>query len=126
MVLEQPQCHFYCNLAGTKVFCMKNDENSMLEIPPEIREHLVPDYSGDVVYECIACGETYPIEQFLYTCPECKSLLRLNDRSFASLKKIDGRIWQRIFDYRKMINIESLKGIFLSFWLSKILQWHWN
>jgi threonine synthase len=92
---------------------MKNDESSMQKIPPQIREHIVPDYSGDVVYECIACGETYAIDQFLYTCPGCKSLLRLNDRSFASLKKIDGRLWQDIFDYRKMLNIEALKGIFL-------------
>ena len=71
-----------------RLLFMKNDESSMQKIPPQIREHLVPDYSGDVVYECIACGETYAIDQFLYTCPGCKSLLRLSDRNFAFLKSL--------------------------------------
>jgi len=83
------------------------------KFPLEIRDKLIPDYIGDVVYECIGCGKEFDINQFLYTCPECKSLLRLNDRNFYSLKSIKGKTWQEIFDYRKMLNLESLKGIFL-------------
>ncbi len=81
--------------------------------PEHIRKHLVPTYGGDVVYECIACGETFAIDQFLYTCPTCGSLLRLENRAFDELKQIDGKTWQEIFDYRKLLNIEPLKGIFL-------------
>ena len=83
------------------------------QFPAHVREHLVPSYEGDVVYECIGCGETYHIDQFLYTCPACKSLLRLHDRAFAELKKIDGATWRDIFDYRRMLRLEPLKGIFL-------------
>ena len=78
-----------------------------------MREHLIPTYEGDVVYECIGCGETFHLDQFLYTCPECKSLLRLQDRNFDELKKIDGATWRDIFDYRRMLRLEPLKGIFL-------------
>ncbi len=83
------------------------------QFPAHVREHLIPSYEGDVVYECIGCGETYHIDQFLYTCPACKSLLRLHDRAFAELKKIDGATWRDIFDYRRMLRLEPLKGIFL-------------
>ena len=90
-----------------------NKEIQLQEYPLEIREHLIPEYTGDVVYECIECGKTFSLEQFLYTCPSCKSLLRLRNRDFASLKKISGTLWQKIFNYRKLLRIESLQGIFL-------------
>ncbi|GAG64551.1 unnamed protein product [marine sediment metagenome] len=89
------------------------EKSDLEKFPLEIRDKLIPDYTGDVVYECIGCGKEFDINQFLYTCPECKSLLRLNDRNFYSLKSIKGKTWQEIFDYRKMLNLESLKGIFL-------------
>lgn len=82
-------------------------------LSPEIRDNVMPDYTGDVVYECIACGETYHLDQFLYTCPACASLLRLLDRNFESLRKIDGKTWQKIFDARKTVQTDSLRGIFL-------------
>jgi|DewCreStandDraft_4_1066084.scaffolds.fasta_scaffold05630_2 threonine synthase len=88
-------------------------EINLREFPPDIRDYLIPDYTGDVVYECIACGATFSLNQFLYTCPSCKSLLRLRDRDFASLKKIPGSQWQKIFNYRRLLSIESLQGIFL-------------
>jgi threonine synthase len=40
------------------------------EFPADIRPWLVPEYTGDVVYECIACGASFGIDQFLYTCPK--------------------------------------------------------
>ncbi|MCX5897246.1 MAG: threonine synthase [Proteobacteria bacterium] len=83
------------------------------DFPADIRPWLIPDYTGDVVYECIDCGSCYRIDQFLYTCPQCRSLLRLRNRDFASLKKIPGALWQKIFDYRKLLRTESLQGIFL-------------
>ncbi len=89
------------------------EKSDLKKFPLEIRDKLIPDYTGDVAYECIGCGKEFDINQFLYTCPECKSLLRLNDRNFNSLKNIDGKTWQDIFDYRKMLNLEPLKGVFL-------------
>lgn len=35
------------------------------------------------------------------------------DKQFDRLKEIPGNIWRRVFDYRKMLNNPSLKGIFL-------------
>jgi len=91
----------------------KFDAVSLEQFPTHIRDHLIPEYSGDVVYECIGCGRTSALDQFLYTCPACKSLLRLHDRNFEQLKNFSGRQWREIFDYRLMLRIESLKGIFL-------------
>jgi len=90
-----------------------NKNVDLNKFPEEIREKLIPDYSGDVAYECIGCGKEFDVDQFLYTCPECKSLLRLNDRNFDSLKRTSGKVWRDIFDYRKMLNLEALKGVFL-------------
>ncbi len=92
---------------------LKDTAIQLEEFPSEIRPYLIPAYEGDVVYECIECGSTYALDQFLYTCPRCKSLLRLRNRDFNSLKKIPGTLWRKIFDYRKLLRIESLKGIFL-------------
>ena len=92
---------------------MKHTEVNFEQFPRHVREHLVPTYEGDVVYECIGCAATYHLNQFLYTCPACKSLLRLHDRKFDELKKIDGATWRDIFDYRLMLRLEPLKGIFL-------------
>ncbi len=92
---------------------MKKEAVSVEQFPAHVRDHLIPSYRGDVVYECIGCGETFDLDQFLYTCPSCSSLLRLHDRASAELKKIDGATWRDIFDYRRMLRMESLKGIFL-------------
>lgn len=81
--------------------------------PAQVRDHLIPHYNGDVVYECIECGMTEGLDRFLYTCPQCKSLLRLRDRTFEELKNIPGNLWREIFDFRLMLRLEPLRGIFL-------------
>ncbi|UCF89639.1 MAG: threonine synthase [bacterium] len=73
----------------------------------------MPDYRGDLVYSCIGCSAEYPIDEFHYTCPSCGSLLRLHDRSFDELKKIEGPQWRKIFDRRRMSSEAALSGIFL-------------
>lgn len=73
----------------------------------------LPAYRGDIAYSCIGCGEEYPIEEFYYTCPSCGSLLRLHDRSFEDLKKLDGMQWRETFDGRKRSNEAAMSGIFL-------------
>jgi threonine synthase len=38
--------------------------------------------------------------------------LLIYDQDFARLKEIPGEHWRQIFDYRKMLNIDALKGIY--------------
>jgi len=83
------------------------------DVPADIRSELLPSHRARMVYECIDCGRTYPLEQFLYTCPECAQLLRIVDTTFDDLRRIPASRWRMIFDYRKMLNIDALKGIFL-------------
>ncbi len=86
---------------------MKNRRDNTRENIP------LPTYRGDLAYSCISCSETYPIDQFFYTCPACSSLMKLTDRSFSELESVTGPEWQDIFDRRKMSNAPSLSGIFL-------------
>jgi threonine synthase len=83
------------------------------DFPEHIRPHLIPEPSGQMIYRCLGCDRTYGIERLLYTCPQCRQVLLLEDTDFDRLKKIPGRVWRQIFDYRKMLTIPALKGIFL-------------
>ena len=81
--------------------------------PEEIKDLVIPEPSGDFVYRCLGCGKDWGIDDLLYTCPECKSVLLIEDRAWDRLKKVPGKLWRQVFDYRKTINIPALKGIFL-------------
>jgi len=74
---------------------------------------LAPSHEGRVVYRCIGCGESFELENLLYTCPSCSSLLRIVDEKFDELKKRSGEEWRRVFDLRRSLDIDGLKGIFL-------------
>ncbi|MEW6381557.1 MAG: threonine synthase [bacterium] len=78
-----------------------------------IEKELLPSHQADMVFECLECGRTYHIDQFLYTCPTCKSLLKIRDKNFDHLTKVSGESWRKIFNARRMLNRPSLKGIFL-------------
>lgn len=82
------------------------------QFPEEIRPDLVPEPRGEMVYRCLGCGEEHGIDRILYTCPECGSVLLLEDRNFERLRDVGGRHWRKIFDYRRMLNLQPLKGIF--------------
>ena len=84
------------------------------DFPADIRDLLLPSHTdAQMAYECIGCGAQYPLDRFLYTCPECGGLLRICDLTFDALQKIPGPEWQRIFDLRRMLNVDGLAGIFL-------------
>ncbi|MBW1981906.1 MAG: threonine synthase [Deltaproteobacteria bacterium] len=83
------------------------------EFPDDIKPYLLPKYKGDLIYRCLDCSCSFNIQELLYTCPECGSVLLLEDRQWHSLKEVPGQLWQRLFDYRRMLNIPALKGIFL-------------
>ena len=82
------------------------------QFPEEIRPHLVPEPGGELIYRCLGCRTEHGIESLLYTCPDCGSVLLIHDRRFDRLKAIDGELWQRIFDYRRMLKVPALKGIY--------------
>jgi len=82
------------------------------QFPEDIRPFLIPEPRGQMYYQCLGCDGEFDIDSLLYTCPECGSVLLLYDRNFDRLKEIDGATWRKIFDYRRMLNNQPLKGIF--------------
>ncbi len=82
------------------------------DFPEEIRPHLLPEKSGRLVYRCLGCGAVHGIENLLYTCPDCGQVLLIQDEDFERLKKVPGALWHKIFDYRRMLKIPAMKGIY--------------
>jgi threonine synthase len=84
------------------------------DFPDNIKDFLLPFHTdAQMAYACIECEATYPLDRFLYTCPSCGGLLSISDLTFDALREIPGSQWQRIFDFRRMLNVGGLKGIFL-------------
>jgi threonine synthase len=84
-----------------------------LDLFPEyIRPHIMPSPEGVMSYSCLGCSREFGIDKLLYTCPECGSVLMLQDTNFGRFKGIGGDLWRDIFDYRRMLNNQHLKGIF--------------
>ncbi len=80
--------------------------------PDDVKPYIIPKVTGELYYKCIDCSSEYSIEKLLYVCPECHQVLLIHDRNAQSLKKIPGMIWQKIFDFRKMLKLPALKGIY--------------
>ena len=55
--------------------------------PEDVRPHLIPAPSGDMVYRCLECGAEFDITELLYACPQCRRLFMLVDRNEARLKE---------------------------------------
>ncbi len=83
------------------------------DFPEEIRPFIIPKHQGTLIYRCLRCNREYGIQKLLYTCPDCGQVLLIYDLNFDRLKQIPGETWRRIFDYRKMLTIPALKGIYL-------------
>jgi len=84
----------------------------MEHFPEDIRPYLIPRPEGEMRYQCLGCSEEFGIERLLYTCPACGQVLMLHNRLFGKLKETAGEKWQQVFDYRRMLNHQPLKGIF--------------
>ncbi|MFH2092123.1 MAG: threonine synthase [Pseudomonadota bacterium] len=80
--------------------------------PDDIKPHIIPKVKGELFYRCLGCAAEYSIEKLLYVCPECNQVLLIHDRKADDLKQIPGKTWQKIFDFRKMLKIPALKGIY--------------
>jgi threonine synthase len=82
------------------------------DFPIDIRPYLLPSHEGKLIYRCLDCQREYGIDKLAYVCPKCGQVLLIYDQNAARLKDISGELWQRIFDYRRMLNIAALKGIY--------------
>jgi len=82
------------------------------DFPEEIKPYIIPVAEGKMIYRCLGCNREFGIKKLLYTCPDCGQVLLIYDKNFKRLKRINGKTWQKIFDYRKMLNSPSLKGIY--------------
>jgi threonine synthase len=83
------------------------------KITEELRPHIIPKAEGRLIYRCLGCKAEYDINRLLYTCPACGQVLLIEDAAFDRLAEIPADQWHQIFDFRKMLNIPALKGIFL-------------
>ena len=82
------------------------------DFPADIRPYMLPSHEGKLIYRCLGCKREYSIDNLAYVCPGCGQVLLIYDQNFSRLKNIPGTLWQRIFDYRRMLNDPALKGIY--------------
>jgi threonine synthase len=82
------------------------------DFPEDLKPFLAPSVSGEIGYDCLTCGARHAPDQLLYTCPTCGGLLMLTDRCSGRLREKPGSFWRRLFDYRLMLNLQPLKGVF--------------
>ncbi|MBU3954700.1 MAG: threonine synthase [Proteobacteria bacterium] len=80
--------------------------------PEDIRPYIIPKPEGKLFYRCLGCSAEFPIEKLLYVCPDCNQVLLIHDKNQAALTRHSGATWQKIFDFRKMLKIPALKGIY--------------
>ncbi|MDR2826071.1 MAG: threonine synthase, partial [Deltaproteobacteria bacterium] len=50
-----------------------------------------PQYRGKLEYFCLGCAARFGIDELVYTCPKCGSVLMLEDKTFAELKQTSGK-----------------------------------
>ena len=82
------------------------------QFPEEIRPHMIPSPDGQMYYRCLGCNGKFNIDEILYTCPSCGTVLLLHAENNKQLREVSGDEWRKIFDYRRMLNHKPLKGIF--------------
>ncbi len=82
------------------------------QLPEDIQQFIIPEANGNMSYRCLGCGNHFEINELLYTCSECGTVLMLEDTTFYRYRNISGGLWRKIFDHRCMINNQPLKGIF--------------
>jgi threonine synthase len=80
--------------------------------PADIQPHLMPCHPGRQVYRCLGCSRSFGIDALLYVCPQCREVLLIEDVERRRLQNIPGEQWRRIFDFRRMLNLPALKGIY--------------
>jgi len=82
------------------------------DFPKEFQAQVMPAHAGRMIYRCLGCSAEFGIERLLYVCPECRQVLLIEDLEFNGLKARPGPRWRQIFDYRKLLTLPALKGIY--------------
>lgn len=82
------------------------------DFPEHIKPHLIPKEGGELIYRCLGCHGAFSIEKLLYICPQCGEVLLIYDSDVDRLRDIPAKTWHRIFDYRKMLTLPAVKGIY--------------
>ena len=85
----------------------------LIEFPKDIGPYLIPQAGGCLEYRCLGCRKTHSIDRLLYTCPDCGGVLLIHDLEEKKKSQRPGKLWRRLFDYRRMSTIPALKGVFL-------------
>ncbi len=80
--------------------------------PDDIRPNLIPEPGGRMFYRCLGCENEFGIDNLLYTCPDCGKVLLLHVDPPDRIKRLSGENLRRLFDYRQMVKIPELKGIY--------------
>ena len=80
--------------------------------PKHIQSLLIPRPSSHLIYRCLGCDRQFEIDRLLYTCPSCHQVLMIIDEQFDRLKTIPPATWHEVFDYRRMLTLPALKGIY--------------
>ena len=80
--------------------------------PQHLQVSLIPAPSGDLGYSCLKCGTIHQPDKLYYTCPDCGGLLLLEDAHEDRLREKPGAFWRNLFDSRRMLNHQALRGIF--------------
>ena len=68
-----------------------------------------PAYRGQMEYVCLHCGQRYPGDSLLYTCPSCGGVFLLENTKFDELKQRSGAEWREIFDRRASTRSTALR-----------------
>lgn len=82
------------------------------DFPQDIQPYLIPRPAEGLRYVCLKCRAEHAPTRLYYTCPDCGGLLILEDGREERLRDFSGSFWRRLFDCRRMLNIQTIKGIF--------------
>lgn len=82
------------------------------DLTPSQQQGLLPNHAARLIYRCLNCRAEYDIDELLYVCPGCGHVLLIYDNNFKDLLKTPGAEWRRIFDFRRLLNMPALKGIY--------------
>jgi threonine synthase len=45
------------------------------QLPEDIQKYIIPTQNGSMSYRCLGCNNHFGIDELLYTCPECGTVL---------------------------------------------------
>jgi threonine synthase len=82
------------------------------QIPADYQRFILPTAQDILAYDCLSCRSRFPTDELLHTCPKCGGLTSLVITNQRRLTERPGEFWRDLFDYRRLINNQALKGVF--------------